>query len=86
MVGRLIGKRGATLSAIKAACAGADVVVASKPHSLKPTRLVTVRAAEARIVAETLDEIARKVPDLVGIMEAAKTYLHEAFLVRAASE
>ena len=57
----------------------------AKAHALKATRLVTLRAEDPSHVAAALDDIGRRVPDLKPITDAAKTYLHEEFLARAAT-
>ena len=77
MVGRVIGKKGATLAKIREACPQVFVEVASKQHALKDTRLVTLRAQASADIARCLDAIAAKVPDLQPVTDAAKTDLLE---------
>ena len=74
-VGRVIGKKGATLAAIRAAAPDVDVDVASKGHDTKPTRLVNLRAADPASIALCLDTIKTRVPDLAPITDAAKVDL-----------
>ena len=77
MVGRVIGKKGATFAKIREACPQVFVEVASKQHALKDTRLVTLRAQASADIARCLDAIAAKVPDLQPVTDAAKTDLLE---------
>ena len=77
MVGRIIGKRGATLAKIRESCPQVFIEVASKQHELKDTRLVTMRAQASADIARCLDFIAAKVPDLQPVTDVAKTDLLE---------
>ena len=83
LVGRLIGKKGAVLAALRAAAPAVDVDVASAAHPLKPTRLVKLRAADPAAIAHCLDQIKARVPNLARITDEAKRELAEAVLGHA---